>query len=90
MRLVDFNLSIAELDPQLQLYFVKDNHDLPVNSLKISEHWLIMVSGKKPLTLNQFESRTQNINGATQLGFLDQIPHKLFGYHLRNDKLILG
>lgn len=49
-----------------------------------------MVAGKKALTLDQFEARAQTISGAAQLAFSKNGPHKLFGYHLRSGKLILG
>lgn len=35
MRLVNFNLSVAELDPHLQVYFVQDKRNFPVESLRI-------------------------------------------------------
>ncbi|GAB5054304.1 hypothetical protein [Pediococcus parvulus] len=90
MRLVDFNLSVAELDPHLQVYFVQDKRNFPVESLRIEDNWLIMVAGKKALTLDQFKARAQTISGAAQLAFSKNGPHKLFGYHLRSGKLILG
>ncbi|WP_412990147.1 hypothetical protein ACLJJ6_04045 [Pediococcus siamensis] len=90
MRLMDFNLSVAELDPQLKMYYMENGIPKAVNNLQIKANRLILGTGKIPLTLNQFETRTQTLSGTTQLGFSLEHPHKLFGYHLRRAKLILG
>ncbi|WPC17780.1 hypothetical protein SIN07_04190 [Pediococcus inopinatus] len=91
MRLIDFNLSVAELDPQLKLYFKPANHPaLPVSSLKLLDHWLIVEPGTTPLTLDQFETRVQAAGGSRQLAYSETNQVKLFGYQLREQKIILG
>lgn len=90
MRLVDFNLSVAELDPHLKLFVMQNGKPLPISSLELMDPWLIVIPGMSALTLDQFETRTKTVSGRMQLGYLATRPRKLFGYHLRNAKLILG
>ncbi|PIO86133.1 hypothetical protein [Pediococcus damnosus] len=91
MRLIDFNLSVAALDPQLKLYFKPaDQAALPVSSLQLLNQWLIVVPGSSPLTLDQFEAHVQAISGSRQLAYSETSQIKLFGYHLRDQKIILG
>lgn len=47
MRLIDFNLSTADLDRQLPLFWEHDQQRSPIQSLNLTDHQLVLTQ-KKP------------------------------------------
>ena len=94
MRLIDFNLSTADLQQTLPLYWEPTtNQAWPIKSVTLVDHQLVLVAAKSvtPLTLDQFNARTRQIDGQTQL-YIQPTPHplRLFGYRLSQQRLLFG
>jgi len=93
MRLIDFNLSTADLDRQLPLFWEHDHDRLPIIALTLTQQHLVLTLkvNAKPMTLDQFSARTRQVNGPTELFVLTGngvVP--LFGYRLSDGQLLLG
>ena len=94
MRLIDFNLSTADLQQTLPLYWEPMTNQLrPIQSVALIAQHLVLVpaTAGTPLTLDQFNARTRQINGQTQLYIQTQpMPIRLFGYRLSQQCLLFG
>mgnify|MGYP003278395639 FL=1 len=94
MRLIDFNLSTADLQQTLPLYWeLTTNQIWPIQSVTLVDHQLVLVASKSalPLTLDQFNARTRQIDGQTQLCIqTPPRPRRLFGYRLSQQRLLFG
>lgn len=93
MRLIDFNLSTADLDRQLPLYWESDKVCFPIQTLTFSSDQLVLTQAKtaKPMTLDQFSARARQVDGKTGLYMLTTngvVP--LFGYRLSAGQLLFG
>jgi len=93
MRLIDFNLSTADLDRQLPLYWEHEHDRFPIQSLTLTNQQLVLTQTKtgKPMTLDQFSARTRQLSGPTGLFVLTTdglVP--LFGYRLSDQQLLFG
>ncbi|EIW13616.1 hypothetical protein KCA1_1771 [Lactiplantibacillus pentosus KCA1] len=94
MRLIDFNLSTADLQQTLPLYWEVSRNELqPIQSVSLIHQQLVLVAAKSghPLTLDQFNMRTRQINGQAQLYIqTEPQPLRLFGYRLSEQRLLFG
>ncbi|MFB9769359.1 hypothetical protein [Lactiplantibacillus modestisalitolerans] len=94
MRLIDFKLSTADLWQGLPLYLETSKHArIAINALQLHDHQLILIPAARqhPLTLDQFNARTRQIGGQTQLYVqANPTPLRLFGYRIENQQLLLG
>lgn len=94
MRLIDFNLSTADLLATSPLFWENSAKQiLPIQGIRLKQHQLILIpkSPANPLTLDQFNARTRQVTGAIPLVVQtdsDVIP--LFGYRLSQGQLLLG
>ncbi|WP_125572780.1 hypothetical protein [Levilactobacillus huananensis] len=91
MRLNDFNLSTIDLHPALTLYWEQADRNLPVCDLQTRDHNLFLITGKgRPLTLDQFRTRTQQV--APNVGLFVQAtpPTRLYGYRLVPHQILFG
>lgn len=93
MRLIDFNLSTADLERQLPLYWEYNQERLPIQSLTLANQQLVLTQNKaaKPMTLDQFSARTRQVSGTTGLYVSTTsgiVP--LFGYRLSDRQLLFG
>ena len=93
MRLIDFNLSTADLDRQLPLYWEHDHTLVPIQSLALTANQLILnpVKNSQPMLLDQFATRTQQVSGQINL-FVQttEQPAPIFGYRLNEQRMLLG
>ncbi|USS85476.1 hypothetical protein M3M35_02090 [Fructilactobacillus myrtifloralis] len=93
IKLSQFNVSAVDLDPH-RLLFVETQHELwPVTELQFHAQHLFLVTSAvptKPLTLEQFESRTQQLSSHLALFANPSAPQPLFGYRLQPHQLIFG
>jgi len=94
MRLIDFNLSTADLDRSLPLYWEQATNQLEaIQSITSQDDQLILVSATTgtALTLDQLDARTRQINGQCQLYIQTATePLRLFGYRLSEERLLFG
>jgi len=94
MRLIDFNLSTADLDRSLPLYWEQATNQLEaIQSIISQDDQLILVSATTgtALTLDQLDARTRQINGQCQLYIQTATePLRLFGYRLSEERLLFG
>ncbi|MCT4457116.1 hypothetical protein N7X57_08745 [Lactiplantibacillus paraplantarum] len=94
MRLIDFNLSTADLQQTLPLYWEPvTNQAHPIQSVTLIDQQLVLVAAQSgvPLTLDQFNARTRQISGQTQLYIQTASqPLRLFGYRLSQQRLLFG
>jgi len=94
MRLIDFNLSTADLERSLPLYWEQTTNQLePIQSITLHDDQLILVSAPSgsALTLDQLNARTRQINNQSQL-YIQTTPQplRLFGYRLSEERLLFG
>ena len=94
MRLIDFNLSTADLARSLPLYWEQAANQLQtIQSVTLQANQLILVAAStgNPLTLDQLDARTRQINGQCQL-YIQTAPQplRLFGYRLSEERLLFG
>ncbi len=94
MRLIDFNLSTADLTPSMSLFWETSAHQLvPIKAVQLQQQQLVLIpqAGATPLTLNQLNARTRQLSGPTQLYVKtpDTI-ELLFGYRLNQARLLFG
>ncbi|MFC6206275.1 hypothetical protein [Levilactobacillus tongjiangensis] len=91
MRLIDFNLSTIDLHPGLGLYWEHAGNRVPIVDLQTSANQLRLVTGSgHPLTLDQFRTRSQQVNQQASL-FIEQTPpQRLYGYRLVPHQILLG
>ena len=91
MRLLDFNLSTADLRPHLQLYWEQPEKNQAVIDLLVHERQLWLVTGQgQPLTLDQFQTRVRALPGTASMFIQQTPPVPLFGYRLVEQQLLLG
>lgn len=94
MRLIDFNLSTADLQSQLPLYWEPAvNQLVPISAIQLQATKLVLQTDQRarPLTLDQFNARTKQVNGQLQLYVQGpDAPVLLFGYRLNAERLLFG
>ncbi|USS90945.1 hypothetical protein [Fructilactobacillus carniphilus] len=82
-----------DLDPHRTL-FVELNHNVqPVSELQLQGNRLFLLPAAaptKPLTLEQFDARTQALAGQVDLFQSIEQPQRLYGYRLHNNQIIFG
>lgn len=91
MRLIDFNRSTIDLDPQLQLFWEAAPTKRPLTDLQVVDQQLRFLStGGRPLTLDQFRARVQRVAPTTPLFTAGPPPRRLYGYRLVAHQILLG
>ncbi|CAJ1227475.1 hypothetical protein [Levilactobacillus zymae] len=90
MRLIDFDRSTGDLTPQLRLY-VEGPPNRPICDLRVRDGQLDLIPGTgRPLTLDQFRARTQQVKPTASLFLAGPPPQRLYGYRLIPQCLLLG
>ncbi|GEO68516.1 hypothetical protein [Levilactobacillus acidifarinae] len=90
MRLIDFDRSTSDLAPQLRLY-VEGTPNQALQDLRVQGDRLDLITGAgRPLTLDQFRARTQQVSPTASLFLAGPPPQRLYGYRLIPQCLLLG
>ncbi|MDT6980428.1 hypothetical protein [Levilactobacillus zymae] len=90
MRLIDFDRSTSDLAPQLRLY-LEAQPNQPIQDLQVHAERLYLITGPgRPLTLDQFRARTQQVSPTASLFLAGPPPQRLYGYRLIPQCLLLG
>ncbi|HIW72315.1 MAG TPA: hypothetical protein H9875_06760 [Candidatus Levilactobacillus faecigallinarum] len=91
MRLIDFNRSTSDLDAQLLLYLEDQPNNHPVTDLRVTDQRLeLWHTAGRPLTLNQFRARVQQVPPTTSLFIPGTPPQRLYGYRLVPHQILFG
>ncbi|WP_429971200.1 hypothetical protein ACQW5G_00760 [Fructilactobacillus sp. Tb1] len=92
IKLSEFKVSSQDLDQKRTIYLQNKTNILPVTDLKKSVNQLVLVSSTnhKPLTLNQFNTRTEQIDESLDLYINQPENLRIFGYRLANNRIIFG
>ncbi|PTM24345.1 hypothetical protein DA798_01810 [Lactobacillus sp. PFC-70] len=91
MRLIDFHRSTQDLDPQLRLFWETPSSNRPITDLRVVENRLECLSTSgRPLTLDQFRARVQQVPPTASLFTPGPPPQRLYGYRLITHQILLG
>ncbi|MGV0168637.1 hypothetical protein ACRYI5_08525 [Furfurilactobacillus sp. WILCCON 0119] len=91
MRIVDFKFSTADYDPNRPLFLAHPENNQPVTDLtqQADTHQLILNTGTgRPLTLDQFNARTQKLPGSWRITTVTPTARELFGYRLVDEQIV--
>jgi hypothetical protein len=90
MRLADFSLSVADLEPSTLVQLNIDKQEVHVVDITLGERSIVLVGDnkRKALTLEQFFMRTLKLPGSTRLTRVDtnNTPIELWGYRVLAEK----
>ncbi|KRM91695.1 hypothetical protein [Fructilactobacillus florum] len=92
MELGNFNLATGDLNPNLKLFVHTKTGLQPVTNLLLINQQLCLAShaSNKPLTLDQFNTRTKKLSPKLPLKTAAQPPQMLFGFRRAANQIILG
>lgn len=91
MRLIDFNRSTIDLDPQLRLYRETSSGNRAITDLRVQDqHLELLTTTGRPLTLDQFRARVQHLAPTTPLFTPGPPSRRLYGYRLVAQQILLG
>lgn len=88
MKLLDFNNLTQYMSPKSLLFWQENDAILAISQVRYADDSpnLLIVTGKKPMTLSQFTARLREMSSETQIFAQNQ--HPIFGFRLTlNDKI---
>jgi len=91
MRLIDFERSTVDLDAHLQLFWESPTGNRPITDLHThAGHLNLLSAGGRPLTLDQFRTRVQEVAPTASLFTPGPPAQRLYGYRLVTHQILFG